>query len=94
MSHKLSRNQERALLNLRDNDGVLISLIPESNEKDEFGDVIPGIGVYKSLDKLGLVLITEEDPVLFDGEDEEFLFTPSICLTDDGRSLANVLARM
>lgn len=91
---KLSRNQERALLALRDNDGVLISRIPESNEKDEFGDVIPGIMVYKSLDKIGLVLITEEDPILFDGDDDEFLFTPSVCLTDEGRNLANLLATM
>lgn len=88
MNQKLTENQKKALNNLLNRDGVFITAVPEKNEKDEFGDTMPGLSVYKALDKMGLVIITEEEPIHFD-DGEEFNFTPTIYLTEEGRSVAN-----
>lgn len=62
--------------------GLLTSWINETNSKDEFGAIVPGIRVYKKLDKKGFVIITEEEI----GEDG-FEFTPMIDLTDLGKEI-------
>ena len=41
---------------------------------------------YKKLIKKGLCFITEEDPVILDNG-EEFFFTPSLELTEEGYEL-------
>ena len=62
--------------------GLLTSWVNETNSKDEFGGIVPGIRVYKKLDKKGFVIITEEEI----GEDG-FEFTPMIDLTDPGKEI-------
>ena len=79
---KLSDNEITALETIRRaGDSMLITKIPDRNERDVFG-VEPGMKVYKNLEKKGLVFFTEEDLLVVDGED--FEFTPSVYLTDDG----------
>jgi len=82
---KLSESEFRALEILQENEGaVLVTQVPEKNDKDLYGWVLPGLNVYKKLDKKGLVIITEEEPIVFD-DGEEFTFTPMIELTDEGK---------
>lgn len=86
LSDNLSEAEIVALNYLKANGGgVLISDIPDKNEKDHMGFLTPGMRVYKSLEKKGLVIFTEEEPVEmenFYGETFEFTFTPMIQLTD------------
>ena len=57
---------------------VLVSAIPEKNMRGVFG-LEPGMTIFKKLEKKGLVIITEEEPVqLEDGS--WFEFTPSVDL--------------
>lgn len=58
----LSEAEERALQRLREEGAFLISSIPDKNERDVFGRINPGIGVYKKLKKKGLIYFTEEEP--------------------------------
>jgi hypothetical protein len=59
----------------------------EKSSQDVFGDTVPGIRTYEQLDKLGFLIITEEDPIDIDGE--PFTFTPMVELTDTGREEIN-----
>lgn len=62
--------------------GLLTSWINETNSKDEFGEIVPGIRVYRKLDNKGYVVITDEEPC-----DDGFEFTPMIDLTDLGKQI-------
>lgn len=67
--------------------GILVSKIEDRSFTDVFGCVIPGMRVFKGLERKGILIITEEDPVTFEddmGETFEFTFTPSVELTDIG----------
>jgi hypothetical protein len=76
----LSESEQNALDWLRQEGGeMLTSKIEEKNYRDVFGCTVPGMGVFKKLEKKGLVYFTEEDPII--GEDgSEFTFTNSVCL--------------
>jgi hypothetical protein len=82
--------EQLALEFLAGNGGcVLVTSIPDSNEKGMFGEKIAGMRVYQKLDRRALVLLTEE-PVGEDG----FQFTSMAELTDTGRAaLASARAR-
>lgn len=75
----LSANEHEALEWLKGQGGsVLVTAVPEKNERGVFGTV-PGLTIFKKLEKKGLVIITEEEPIqLEDGT--WFEFTPSIDL--------------
>lgn len=82
----LSQNEKTALQYLALERAVLITQIPDKNEKGLFGDITPGIRVYQSLDKKGLVIITDED------EDESgFTWTPMVEITDAGIALVKTM---
>jgi hypothetical protein len=84
---KVTEAEYEALKFLVDNSGaVLITAIGDKNETDVFGDVIPGMRVYKRLAKSGHVLFTEEEPIDL-GDGEMFEFTPMVELTESGRKL-------
>ncbi len=85
---KFTKAEKAALNILTDTGGILISRIPDKNEIDPvFRNIEPGMKVYKRLEALGLVIITEEEPV----EDlDGFCFTPSVELTEAGIEAANV----
>lgn len=80
---KLSEMEHTALGILIHHGGsLLVSSIPDKNENTALG-MEPGIRVYQKLDKRGLVVLTEEDPIEINGE--EFTFTSSAEITDEGR---------
>jgi hypothetical protein len=81
---KLSSTEAAAISILKHHGGcMLTSRVPEKNERDiVFGNIEPGMGVYKKLEKKGLVVITEEEPM-----DDGFCFTNEIYLTEEGRAL-------
>ena len=85
---KLSEAEFEGLRLIRDqyNGAMLMYHVPDKNEKDLFGFIIPGIRVYKKLEEKGLVVITEEDTVVFD-DGTEFDFTPQIEITDEGNEV-------
>ncbi len=79
MSPALKPIEAEALAALKHKGSFLISQVPEKTIKGDFGERIPGLTTYRRLDKMGLVIITEEE------EDEEgFSFTPQIDLTEAG----------
>lgn len=58
----LSHGEREALRWLRSRGGsMLISHVPDKNEKDEFGFTAPGMTVFRKLEKKGAVVITEEE---------------------------------
>lgn len=61
---------------------MLVSNIPDKSGRGVFG-VEPGTGVYKKLEKKGLVFFTEEEPMEVNGE--MFEFTPSVYITEAGQ---------
>lgn len=80
---------ERRVLELADFTGgrkpVADDDIPARNEKDLWGDMVPGRRIWKAMVSAGLVLLPVEDPVrLEDGS--EFTFTAFYELTDLGRA--------
>lgn len=82
----LSESEKVALKYIAQNRAVLVTQVPEKNDRGHFGDIIPGIRVYKALDKKGLVLITEEEP-----DEDGFEWTPMIEITDAGSAMAKTL---
>lgn len=69
---------------------MLTSVVPDKNERTVFGDTLPGMGVYKKLEKKGLIFFTEEDPVDDPGSPiHGFIFTNEIYLTDEGKIFAS-----
>lgn len=54
----------------------MITAIEDKNRSDGFGNIIPGLLVFKKLEKKGLVFFTKEDPIDINGE--PFYFTPSV----------------
>jgi hypothetical protein len=81
---KLSSSEFAALELLISKGGaVLASTVPDKNEKQIIAGTfytVPGHGIYKKLEKKGLVFYTEEDPM-----DDGFVFTNEIYTTDEGR---------
>ncbi len=85
-AEKLSEAERNALEFLcQQGGGVLTSAIPDKTVTDWSGSKIAGMAIYEKLDKRGLVVITEEDPMLLD-DGEEFTFTNEIYITDKGRN--------
>lgn len=82
----LSEAEQAALKHIAQLRSVLITQISEKNERGHFGEIIPGIRVYRSLDKKGLVIITDEEP-----DETGFTWTPMIEITDEGSALAKTL---
>ncbi len=91
MTIKFSLSELSALKRLKDEGSILISKIPDKNETEFLSDrIISGMSVYKKLIKKELCFITEEDPIIFE-DGEEFQFTPSIELTDEGQKVVDEL---
>ena len=58
---------------------MLVTKIPDRNEKDVFGRIEPGMAVFKKLERKGLVFFTEEEPIELE-PDFWFTFTPEVYL--------------
>ena len=82
----LSESEKEVLRLLAREISVLVTSVPDKNEKDVFGHITPGVGVYRKLIKKNLVFETEED-IMEDG----FQFTTSYELTEAGEKLAKTL---
>lgn len=66
---------------------MLETRIPDVSGSSVFGDVIPGMAVYRRLDKRGLLFFTEEEPLDLPGEPMDgFTFTPEVYITNEGRA--------
>lgn len=63
----------------REGGSMLISKIPDRNERDCFGDIQPGMGVFKKLEKKDLVYFTDESEEPFE-DIPGFTFTPEVYL--------------
>ena len=88
----LSEAEIRALELLVENENsLLVTNVPEKNEKDLYGWVFPGMNVYRKLEKKELVIITEEEPFTFD-DGFEFEFTEMIEITKAGKSALSAVA--
>lgn len=75
-----SEAEQNAIAWLRQEGGeMLTSKIPEKNERTVFGDTTPGLGVFRKLERKGLVFFTIEDPITLE-DGSEFTYTNSVCL--------------
>lgn len=80
---KLSEAEQEALDWLKAEGGsMLISNIPDKNEKTVFGGIEPGMAVFKKLEKKGLIFFTEEEPFELE-PDLWFTFTEEVYLVTD-----------
>lgn len=91
----LSESEKAALRWIKTTSCNLVSHIPDKTERNVFGDPVPGMSIFRKLEKKGLCFETIEDPVRFtdDPNEEPFYFTPSMELTDEGQAIADELAR-
>jgi hypothetical protein len=76
---RLSEAEETAIAWLKAEGAILVTKIPDRNEKDCLGAITPGLGVFRKLERKGLVFFTEEEPVTFE-DGFEFTFTNSVYL--------------
>lgn len=85
----MSEAEMNALKFLNEHGGsVLVTAIEDKNSKDMFGNIVPGMKVFKKLEKQGLLHYIEEEPCeSLDG----FTFTDSIELTEEGTAAAKKL---
>lgn len=91
MKTTFSLSELSALKRLKDEGIILTSKVPDKNETEFLSDrVISGMPVYNKLIKKDLCFITEEEPLILD-DGEEFEFTPSIELTDEGLKVISEL---
>lgn len=91
MKTTFSLSELSALKRLKDEGSILTSKVPDKNETNFLSDrVISGMSVYKKLIKKEICFITEEEPLILE-DGEEFEFTPSIELTDEGRKVISEL---
>lgn len=77
-----------ALRRLKSERSILISKIEDKTLKDCLGSIVAGMSIYKKLIKKNICLLTEEDPIILD-DGEEFQFTASIELTEEGEAILN-----
>ena len=61
---------------LKQHGSIMLYRIPDRNERDYWGNIIPGINVYRNLDKKGLCVIC--DPII---DDDGFEWSASVELT-------------
>ncbi|MBI6883088.1 hypothetical protein [Pseudomonas putida] len=88
----LSSAEISALKWIRKGAGTEVSRIEEKASESMWGDVVPGMAVFKRLEKKGLCYQTLEDPILLDEEDgETFEFSSTMELTDEGLALVKRL---
>lgn len=60
----LSASEQAALQTLVNEGGSMLETrISERNERCVFGSVVPGMNVYRKLEKKGLLYFTEEEPL-------------------------------
>ena len=60
--------------------------LPERAGVDMWGDPVPGVRTYRRLERMGLVIFVEEDPVSLPGLDAPFTFTAFLELTPEGEA--------
>lgn len=83
MNEHLSEAEQNAIDLLRRRGGeMLTSDIDTKNSHDVFGCIVPGMNVFKKLEKKGLVYFTIEDPILLE-DGTWFQYTNSVCLVTD-----------
>lgn len=80
---KLTETEMEALLLVHQNK-IASDDLPGKAGKDDFGRVVPGARTYIALDRLGLIVLTEEDETVLD-DGTLFTFTPFAELTEAGR---------
>jgi hypothetical protein len=83
---QLSEAEYNALRYVNRHGSILVTKIDSKNSRDVFGEIVPGMAVFKKLEKKGLLVFTEED------EDEEgFAFTEEVYITELGVKTAKAL---
>lgn len=95
-SVKLTRPEQFALLMLKQQSSILVTQIEDTPSTDVFGDPVPTLRAFRSLEKKGLCFQTIEEPVelkALDGEPFMFTFTESFELTEAGEEIALGLHR-
>ena len=63
--------------------------IEPKTSRDVFGNPVPGMTIFRKLEKKGLCYQTIEEPIfLNEGDEVPFEFSPTMELTDEGREMA------
>jgi len=80
---KLSTAEQEALELLKRHGGCISSgTVSDRTEPDVFGNIVPGIKIFKSLEKKGLIFFTEEEPIVLE-DGTKIDLTPLIYLEEE-----------
>lgn len=93
MGERKLSGTEYVALQIADKGMQSVDDIPEKVGKDVWGEPVPGMRTYVKLEKMGLLVLTEEEPVTLQKEGEEpfeFTFTAFVEITDEGRQAMKV----
>jgi hypothetical protein len=66
--------------------GLLVSHVPDTTSRDVLGDSLPGKRIFSRLVHKGLLIETDEDPILLE-DGTPFFPTPTYELTQAGTTL-------
>lgn len=85
----LSEAELNAILWIETSPATFVYNIEPKTSRDVFGNPVPGMAIFRKLEKKGLCFQTIEDPIfLNEGDTEPFEFSPTMELTDEGQELA------
>lgn len=90
MAVSLSAAEREALRLLQRRRSILVTEIPEHNERTCFGDILPGRAVFRKLEARGLCFETIEDAIFEEGGET---WTPTLEITQAGDSVSLVPQR-
>jgi hypothetical protein len=86
----LTEAEIAALRWIKNGTGTEVWRIEAKTGKDMFGNPVPGMAIFRKLEKKGLCYPTVEEPVLL-ADGEPFEFSSTMELTDEGLRLARGL---
>jgi hypothetical protein len=85
----LSEAEITAIQWLKSSVATFVYNIEPKTSQDMHGCPVPGMAIFRKLEKKGLCYQTIEDPIfLEEGDTEPFEFSPTMELTDEGLELA------
>lgn len=89
----LSEAELNAIVWIKTSTAPFVYNIEAKSSRDVFGNPVPGMTIFRKLEKKGLCYQTIEDPIfLNEGDEVPFEFSPTMELTEEGLELARKIS--